>query len=231
MKFRAVLLDAAETLFTTRGSVGEIYADVARRYGSQAEPEAIQAAFVRHFRGAGPTSVEDQKRWWKDIVYHVFSDVGMVENFDEFFDRVYDMFRGSQGWRLFPETVEVLERLKRMGLKIGIISNFDTRLYSVLEGLGIRHFFDAVITSSEAGYAKPSPQIFQAATHSLGVRPSEILVVGDSPHDDVEPAIRAGMPAVLIDRRGRYRSRTGIRRISSLLELPKLLIDFSGSNP
>src|SRR5438552_17764521 len=102
MKFRAVLFDAAETLFTTRGSVGEIYASVARQYGSKANVDAIQEAFVRHFRGA-PISVEDQKQWWKSIVHRVFTDVGMIENFDEFFDRVYDTFRDGQGWMLFPD--------------------------------------------------------------------------------------------------------------------------------
>ena len=51
MKFRAVLFDAAETLFTTRGSVGEIYGSIARKYGSQASSDTIQDAFRRHFRG------------------------------------------------------------------------------------------------------------------------------------------------------------------------------------
>src|SRR5262245_36153518 len=102
MKFRAVLFDAAETLFTTRGSVGEIYAGAARQYGSHASPENVQAAFVRQFRGAGPLSQEDQKRWWKDVVYRVFSEVGMISNFDEFFETVYNKFRDSQGWMLFP---------------------------------------------------------------------------------------------------------------------------------
>jgi putative hydrolase of the HAD superfamily len=140
---RAVLFDAAETLFTTRGSVGEIYASIARRFGSQAPSEAIQAAFVRHFRGSGPISIADQKQWWKEIVYRVFSEVGMVEDFDEFFDRVYDQFRDSQGWMLFPETFEVLQQLRTLGVRLGIISNFDTRIYSVLESLGIRDFFEA----------------------------------------------------------------------------------------
>src|SRR6185369_2514524 len=67
MKFRAVLFDAAETLFTTRGSVGEIYASIARQFGSQASSEAIQTAFAKHFRGSGPISVTDQKEWWKEI--------------------------------------------------------------------------------------------------------------------------------------------------------------------
>src|SRR5229473_5301738 len=107
MKFRAVLFDAAETLFTTRGSVGEIYGSVARKYGSQTPPDVIQAAFARQFRGAGPLSVQDQKLWWKDIVRRVFTEVGMLKNFDQFFDEVYDKFRDSQGWVLFPETIDV----------------------------------------------------------------------------------------------------------------------------
>src|SRR5258706_4632927 len=78
MAFRAVLFDAAETLFTTRGSVGQIYGSIARQYGSTASDAAIQAAFARQFRGAGPLSTQDQKRWWKDVVYRVFSEVGMV---------------------------------------------------------------------------------------------------------------------------------------------------------
>jgi len=219
MKFRAVLFDAAETLFTTRGSVGEIYASFARQYGSQADADTIQAAFVRHFRGAGPVSIEDERRWWKKIVYGVFSDVGMVKNFDEFFDRVYDNFRGAQGWVLFPETFDTLKQLKSLGFKLGVISNFDTRIYSVLETLGIRHFFDAITVSSEAGYAKPDLRIFEAAVHRLGVPASSVLLVGDSPRDDVEAAIRAGLSAILIDRNNRYSAETHLPRISSLIDV------------
>src|SRR6184192_4165599 len=144
MTFRAILFDAAETLFTTRGSVGEIYGSIARQYGSTAPTEAIQAAFTRQFRGAGPLSVKDQKRWWKDVVYRVFTEVGMVDNFDQFFDQVYDRFRDSQGWTLFAETTEVLAELKRRGLKLGVISNFDDRAYSVMRSLNVLHFFDSV---------------------------------------------------------------------------------------
>jgi putative hydrolase of the HAD superfamily len=219
MTFGAVLFDAAETLFTTRGTVGEIYGSVARKYGSQASPETIQEAFLRHFQGAGPLSQEEQKRWWRDIVYQVFTDVGMVREFDRFFDEVYERFRSSQGWVLFPETLEVLEELKRLQLKLGVISNFDSRIYPVMESLGIRRFFDAVILSSETGFCKPDPEIFAAAAAAIGFPPEKILLVGDNPDDDIEAGIRAGFDAILIDRRGRYGSRKHLRRISSLKEV------------
>lgn len=219
MKFRAVLFDAADTLFTTRGSVGEIYADIARRYGSHASTDAIQAAFARHFRGAGPISVQNQKQWWKEIVKQVFSDVGMVDNFDEFFDRVFEKFKDSQGWMLFPETLETLEELRRLGLKLGIISNFDSRVYSVLDSLQIRRFFDAITLSSETGYSKPDREIFESAVLALDVPSAAILVVGDSPEDDVEGAMRAGLSAILIDRKKRHATESHLRRISSLKEV------------
>src|ERR1700739_3083072 len=120
MAFHAVLFDAAETLFTTRGSVGQIYGSIARGYGSTASDDAIQAAFARQFRGAGPLSIQDQKRWWKDVVYRVFSEVGMVDNFDKFFEQLYERFRDSEGWALFPETIEVLTELKNRSFKLGV---------------------------------------------------------------------------------------------------------------
>src|SRR6185503_16319846 len=142
MSFDAVLFDAAETLFTTRGSVGEIYHSVAQRYGSPASATEIHDAFIRQFRHSGPLTTDNEKHWWREVVHRVFSDVGMVENFAQFFDEVYDQFRDSRGWRLFPETREVLEELKRKRLKIGAISNFDSRLYSVMKDLDILSFFD-----------------------------------------------------------------------------------------
>ena len=223
MKLRAILFDAAETLFTTRGSVGEIYGSIARQYGSKASAETIQAAFARQFRGEGPLSTEDQKRWWKDLVYRVFSEVGMVSNFDQFFDQVYDRFRGSQGWVLFQETREVLAELKRRDFKLGVISNFDDRAYSVMRSLDILQFFKSVTLSSETGYCKPDREIFDAAVRALGVAAPEVLLVGDSLRDDVEAAIRAGLSAVLIDRRNRHETANHVRRITSLNELLALL--------
>lgn len=213
------MFDAAETLFTTRGSVGEIYSSVVREYGSTVPADVIQAAFVRNFRGAGPLTTGDQKQWWKDVVHRVFNEVGMVEHFDQFFDQVYDRFRDSQGWVLYPETLDVLRELKSRGLKLGVISNFDDRIYTVMRSLGILSFFHAVTISSETGFCKPDRSIFEAAVRSLDVPAAEILLIGDSLHDDVEAGKRAGLHAVLIDRRGRYTSIDHVQRISSLNEV------------
>jgi putative hydrolase of the HAD superfamily len=147
----------------------------------------------------------------------------MIEDFDRFFEKVFDTFRGSQGWILFPETRDVLTHLKGRNLKLGVVSNFDTRIYSVMESLSIRQFFDAITTSSETGFCKPERQIFEAAVGALECNPSRVIMVGDSLRDDVQAAIHAGLYGILIDRTGRHTSST-VPRISSLQELIPLLI-------
>lgn len=223
MNYDAVLFDAAETLFTTRGSVGEIYGAVASRFGSSASAESIQEAFVRHFKHSGPLTTENEKQWWKEIVSQVFTDVGMVDEFDAFFDQVYELFGDSRGWTLFPETREVLDTLKAAQLHLGVISNFDSRLYSVLRDLRIQDFFDSITICSEVGYAKPQPEIFHVAVKSLSAPIERVLFVGDHLVDDFQGATNAGLQAVLVDRAGRYAAMRSVQRIASLLELVPLL--------
>jgi len=205
MKIQAVLFDAAETLFTTRGSVGEIYGGIAREFGSTARATDIQAAFVRQFRHSGPLTREHEKEWWKDVVHRVFTEVGMVREFDRYFEKVYDTFRGSEAWILFPETREVLGELKNRGLRLGVISNFDSRVYSVMRSLDILSFFDAVTISSETGFAKPQPEIFRTALQALHVTADRTLLVGDSVADDVIAAKAVGIAALLLDRHGKHK--------------------------
>ena len=219
MKYDVVLFDAAETLFTTRGTVGEIYGEVAQRYGSASSPSEIQAAFIRQFRHSGPLTIDNENKWWKDVVRRVFEDVGMVSNFDRFFDEVYDQFRDGRGWRLFPETLEVLEELRRLGRRLGVISNFDSRVYSVMDSLKILPFFNSITISSETGYAKPHPEIFKAAIRTAGVAGSRILYVGDNLADDVEAGAAAGLHTMLIDRHGRYSDLSGVPVIQDLRQV------------
>ncbi len=219
MTIEAVLFDAADTLFTTRGSVGEIYGYVAREYGCTAPFDEIQAAFVQHFRHSGPRSTADEKAWWRSVVHKVFSEVGMIRDFNRFFDKVYDQFRDSRGWMLFPETLEVLAELKQRKIKLGVISNFDSRVYGVMKDLGISSFFDSVTISSEAGYAKPEPEIFAAAANSLQLQPDSILLIGDSLRDDVIAGAQAGLRTVLIDRNARHPDVSAFPRIENLRQV------------
>lgn len=231
---RVVFFDAADTLFHVKGSVAEIYLRHAEEFGFTRTPEslsAIKQAFGRAFRDAPPpifaatepAQIKHSERlWWFDIVHNVFYRVGMFERFDDFFERVFRVFEEPGSWQLFPETERTLAALKTQGVELGIISNFDSRLFSVMRGLGLAEAFDTVTISSLAQAAKPAPKIFQLALDKHAVEPHEALHVGDSLRDDVQGARKAGLHAVLLDREGTQQG-TDIRSIRTLDELISLI--------
>jgi len=234
---RVVFFDAADTLFHVTGSVGDVYVAYARKYGVTARAEVIQQAFVKAFADAPPPvfAVRDPKGiascerlWWFDVVHSVFYRVGMFEGFDEYFDEVFAYFSTPESWALYPDTLAVLSTLEARGMEMGIISNFDSRLYPVLVGLGIDRYFESVTIASLAGAAKPAVAIFQRALAKHGVEPCEAMHVGDSLQDDAQAAAAAGLGAVWLDRNGKATGRQDMVTISSLSDLVTVL-DFHGS--
>lgn len=234
-RIKVVFFDAAGTLFHVRGSVAEVYLAHAGPYGVRATPEltrAVNEAFARAFKDAPPAifAVNDpvelkqcERLWWFDIVHNVFYRVGMFEGFDEYFDQVYQAFAGPQHWALYPDTLGALKGLKEEGYELGIISNFDTRLFSVLQGLGLSGLFDTVTISSLARAAKPSARIFQFALEQHAVDADEAVHVGDSLRDDVDGARAAGMTSFLVARAGGPSGAPTATVLTSLERLPQLL--------
>jgi putative hydrolase of the HAD superfamily len=238
-RIQVVFFDAAGTLFHVKGSVAEIYLRHAEKYGVMSSPamlSAVSAAFRRAFHEAPPpaftvSNPSDIKRcerlWWFDIVHNVFYRVGMFEGFDEYFDEVFPAFEGPAYWVLYPETLSVLKSLKEQGVELGVISNFDSRLFTVLRGLGLSELFDTVTISTLSHVAKPSSRIFQLALDKHAVDPEEAMHVGDSVRDDLEGARRAGLHAALIDRDGgqvlsqSLRADTQALILRSLEDLPQ----------
>ncbi len=232
---RVVFFDAADTLFHVNGSVADIYLRHAVEFGFTRTADSVGAitqAFARAFRDAPPPVFaagdsaqikQSERLWWFDVVHNVFYRVGMFERFDDFFERVFTVFEDPASWRLFPDTLPTLARLRDAGLELGIVSNFDSRLFPVLKGLGLSDWFDTVTISSLAQAAKPSPKIYHLALEKHAVDPEEALHVGDSLRDDVEGAKKAGLRAVLLDRKGIQPERSPEWTLRSLDGLIPLL--------
>jgi len=235
-KIKVIFFDAAGTLFHVKGSVADIYLSHAEKYGVKRTPdllESLKGAFVRAFADAPPPvfAVSDpteikrcERLWWFDVVHNVWYRAGMFERFDDYFEDVFDAFGGPSYWTLYPETLGVLKGLREQRYEIGIISNFDSRLFNVLRGLGIADLFNTITISSLAHAAKPAPKIFQLALDKHAMDPDDAIHVGDSRRDDVEGARKAGLQAVLIERESQIASSaSNIPTIQSLEQLPALL--------
>jgi len=132
------------------------------------------------------------------------------------------VFADPVSWKLFPDVVPTLRELRSLGLELGIVSNFDSRLFNVLRGLSIADLFDTITISSLAHAAKPSPKIFELALEQHAVEPGEAMHVGDSVRDDVEGATKAGLRAVLLTRQGKQ-APPDVQTIRALDELVPLV--------
>jgi HAD superfamily hydrolase (TIGR01549 family) len=123
---------------------------------------------------------------------------------------------------VYPEVPAVLRAMTGAGLPLVIVSNWQCGLAHFCTELGLTAFFDHIIASAEVGSAKPDAGIFIEACERLGLPPSRVLHVGDSPVDDIEGATAAGLPAVLLRREGE-RSDLDAPLLSNLEGLPALL--------
>jgi putative hydrolase of the HAD superfamily len=206
---KVVFFDAASTLFEARAPIGASYARIARKYGVEASGDAVSGGFRRVFHNApglafGPGRAagelrELEYRWWRDIVARTFAGLGAFTDFDAYFAELFTFFGNPANWEVDPIAPVTLQALRDRGLKLGIISNFDYRLYGILDGLGLAGYFDSITISSEAGFAKPAPEAFLIAMAKHSVAPGEAMHVGDSARMDVDGALAVGIAGVLID--------------------------------
>ena len=223
---KAVFFDAADTLFYIKEGLGNTYAKPARKYGIDPDPKELRKAFGKYFPIAPPLAFNAEtdeelkqleKKWWYEVVHNVYKDIGMFDDFDDYFHDLFETFRTS-AWQIFPETQEVLTRLKTRGYRIIVVSNFDSRVYDVCRGMDILDYFDDFVISSEAGYAKPSIEIFQLALQRNNLNPHECVHIGDNYINDYVCPTSIGMNAIFLDRENEHSDKS-IGKIKDLNEL------------
>ncbi|KAL5553821.1 hypothetical protein UlMin_041222 [Ulmus minor] len=111
--------------------------------------------------------------------------------------RAYDGLLLDAGGTLLQLAKPVEETYASIGskyVKVAVVSNFDTRLRKLLKDLNVLDLFDAIIISSEIGYEKPDPKIFEAALDQISVEAGKAVHVGDDKKAD-----KVGANAVGID--------------------------------
>ncbi len=205
---KAIFFDAADTLFHLPLGVGYHYALVGEEIGLKLDAARLDRAFAKAWNSMpkrapidGPR-MNDDKDWWRTLVDLVLDQVAPSLNEidrDNFFEVAYDHFAEAGVWDLYPEVVDVLEKL-RPHFQLAVISNFDGRLRFILKQLGISKFFSQVFLSSEIGADKPDPEIFRRALRVVDLPSDQVLHVGDDPERDWKAATAAGLSTFQLDR-------------------------------
>ncbi len=211
---QVIFLDAVGTLFGVSGSVGVQYAQVAAAFNVEIEPRAIDKAFYRCFQAApkmtfsntDPADIpQAEYAWWRSLAVQTFEQTGNLDqfaDFDQFFQSLYEYFATAKPWSVFVDTPIALQAFQSAGMTLSLLSNFDSRLYRVIQALGLATYFEEITISTEVGAAKPESEIFELALakHGLGQSPERAWHIGDSFKEDYQGAIALGIQAFWLNR-------------------------------
>ena len=99
--------------------------------------------------------------------------------------------------KLYPDTKMILEALSKK-YKLGVIANQSLGTKERLDNWNIGKYFDVVVASAEAGYAKPDLKIFNLALEQAGCKPNDAVMIGDRLDNDIVPAKQIGMKTVWV---------------------------------
>jgi putative hydrolase of the HAD superfamily len=207
---RAVFFDAVGTLLYPDPGAVQVYTEAARRRGIDLPPDTVRERFVAAFRAeeatdtaAGwVTSEAREEARWRRIVGEALPG---VTDPDGLFAELFGHFARPGAWRVDPDAAAVFAGLAGRGIVLGLGSNYDARLLSVLAGQReLNPLAGRVVVSAAVGWRKPAAGFFAEVVRAAGVPAGDILFVGDDLDNDYHGATAAGLRATLLDPRDRH---------------------------
>ena len=219
-RLRAVLLDALGTLVHFEPPAPLLQVELRERLGLEVSLETAKAAMkaeIAYYRahlheGRDPESVAALRRAAADAMRPVLgTDADLT-----------GPLLAALRFRAYPDAAPALRELRAAGLRLVVVSNWDHSLHERLEETGLAPLVDGAVASAELGHAKPARAIFDHALELAGAPAGAALHAGDSPVEDVEGALAAGLRAVLVARDGRGPAPAGVATIGTLAELPAI---------
>jgi putative hydrolase of the HAD superfamily len=232
---RAVFFDVDFTLIHPGPTFrGEGYQQFCARHGIDVDPSRFDAAVA----AASAVLEEARAHIYEAALFHRYTAAiiagmgGEGPRVDACAREIYEEWAGSHHFELYDDVPGTLREIAGRGIRIGLISNSHRCLASFGRHFELEDLISAAVSSSEHGYMKPHPSIFEAALRLLDVRAGEAVMVGDSFTHDIAGAVQVGMRGVLVRRSagsgpGRVTSAAAVAEdvpvIRSLTELPVLL--------
>jgi len=182
-RLRLLTFDVKDTLVKVRGSPGRTYTEVARAHGIDVSEAAVKQVYRRvwdekqkKYPVYGHKQGMTNREWWHEFIRSVIISAGFVgksSDLGKVCDSLYDGYAQSPNWELIKNAKETLEYFKSSGIKLGVVSNFDERLDTIMRVMGLHEYFSFFVTSSNEKVAKPDPEIFRRAL-SMGKESAEV---------------------------------------------------------
>lgn len=180
-----------------------------KKFGLKIESEEEIKAFASLF-----ADLLGQAKSWLEFSEKIFEEfVEYPEK--ELIKKLAIFLKNNVGFELYNDAKEIFN----LPYKKAILSS-NARF--LIEGLGLGKFLK-IFTPRETKFLKPDPRAFLIPLKKLGVKPKEVLMIGDEIERDLIPAKNLGMETILIDRENKVKN-PAVKKINSLAELRKLLI-------
>lgn len=201
---KAILFDLDDTLFSTtefarhaREKAVEAMTDM----GIEAPAAEVLAELTEVIREFGSNYGQHFDKLLDRLPPHQRRDVnpalivaaGMAAYHDTKFEHL----------KAFDDVKPFLEALKKARMRTGIVTHgMTTKQCEKLVRLGIVDLLGPrdIFISEQVGIAKPNPKLYQHALTSMGLLPSEVMMVGDNLAHDIKPPREIGMHTVWIKR-------------------------------
>lgn len=232
MFYDTVIFDAAGTLVgrDSPDFFEEFFVVAAGELGTAITLDQVKAALARtveeepRFRsreGRMSTPVQT-RRYFLDLYARVLNAAGVEGDLLPGLQQYYDRFQDGRYLDVYGDVRATLETLKVRGVRLGVLSNWSEHLSLVLERLDLDRYFSFLVVSAEVGCEKPDEKIFRLAIERAETPIDRILYIGDYPEEDILPAERIGLDALLIDRYDKY-GRYRLPTIRQLTDVPGLI--------
>jgi putative hydrolase of the HAD superfamily len=202
---RAVFFDAVGTLLLPDPPAASVYTAAANRFGLQLDAAEVRNRFLAAYRieelrdrsiGWRTNEQREVERWRRIVA----AALPGIEEFEACFREVFEHFGLPSSWRLDPGAADAIGELARKGMILGIGSNYDARLHSVLAGFPeLDALAERVVVSADVGWRKPSEKFFEEVIRAAGRPANEIAFVGDDIGNDYLGSTGSGMRGVLLD--------------------------------
>lgn len=224
VEITTVFFDLGNTLVASTSGV-EIWRRVMEELGLAVDPRQLEAAIREEDRAVIPAYYDYRGRmpaFWERYDRRVLDRLGMADRHRHVRRGIEAGFDAGRWARPYPETREILESLRSMEYRLGVISNNSDDIHRTLGAHDLARYFDHVTYSQEVRAEKPDPALFRLALDRAECDPSEAVHVGDIYEADVVGARAVGIFPVLVDRDDR-RPNADCPRIRDLRELVPLL--------
>lgn len=209
---QGVFFDCGSTLIDPCPSVAEQFVRVANRHGADITLAQVEPHMVTIDRYYDMEYMKDGSFWaspsrsvelWYDIYRFMCHLTGVLDDVEGVAHDMFQEYLKPENWMVYPDVPDILRTLKREGLKLAVVSNWDAGLTDLIRGLGLLPYFDEVVASAAVGYRKPDPAIFGIACERLGLPAAVCVHVGDNVEADGDGAASAGIGAVILDRKNK----------------------------